>query len=740
MKTSKISTANMNGLKIAHTADTSRGATWMAEQLRELKNYGYSVTSIIPAEGELSQKLTLFEVPYKLQKIGFPWSSNQVSSGLLNIYRLAFLFYSQRYQIVHHHLYPSMIMSRFAAWIADVPVRVSMIPGPFYMDAEIPRNVELSCCWMDSRVIVSCQYSRQTYISGGVPAENIELVYYGADEKVFSLSAVDQKTARQRLIEELALEADCQLVGMVAYFYSPLGESDHYPKSVWNKSIKGHETLIDAIPQILAECPKARFLLIGDGWGESGVKLMKDIKATVAEKGLSDYVHFLGQRGNIPELLSTLSVSLQLSRSENLGGTIESLLMARPLIATRVGGMVDSVRHETTGLLVEMDNVKELSDSVCRLLRSPQLATQLGTSGQELMLREFSLSQTVKNLDEVYKRCFEDAGGKGHRMHVSIFRTIAAPFIFACLLAIQFRYEIEIKTGRHFSAAYAPVTRFQRDLNSAIKPLFSLGGNTSISALFRFFKRQIPVTNFWLQYPLVLERKRFEERVANRLRCPVKELSTRNLISVRGIMSICAELLTPRSLSRLIKRALDVTFASFLLIGFAPIFAAFWLRAKKEQNPMLERHTVRGQRNKLFKIYTFRKNQDPRDLTDRFTWLPMLINVLNGEMSIVGTRIRTYMPLIDQPENHATSWTSSPGLTGWCQLNMAQHHDFDDLNKLDILYMVNWNLLLDAKIVCKTALLMLNTRGWSLVSAYYWKAQNHQDTRKQRINSDLVSV
>lgn len=740
MKKTNFITAAENELTVAHTADTARGATWMAEQLRELKNYGYSTTAIIPAEGELSRKLASFDVPYKLKKIGFPWSSNQVNSGLLNIYKLAFLFHKQRYQIVHHHLYPSMIMSRFAAWIADVPVRLSMIPGPFYMDAEIPRNVELGCCWMDSRIIVSCQYSKQTYLDGGVPLENLELVYYGADEKIFSPSVVDEKIARQKLLEELALEEDSQLVGMVAYFYSPLGESDHYPKNVWNKSIKGHETLIDAIPQILKECPKARFLLIGDGWGESGVKLMLDLKAVVAERGLNDYVRFLGHRANVPELLSSLSVSLQLSRSENLGGTIESLLMARPLIATRVGGMVDSVRHEHTGLLVEMDDAHGLTKAICRLLDSPQFAAQLGAAGQELMLSEFSLSQTVKNLDEIYRRCYEEADRKGHRLHVSIVRACAAPFIFACILAVQFRYEIEIRSAHHYSSLYAPVNEFQRTLKTAIQPLFEKNGDTSFLSLGNFLLSQSAVLAFWLKYPLVLQQKQFEERVANRLTCTVKELSARKLFSLNGIGSIFSELLTPRILTRLVKRTLDIFIASFLLLVFSPIFAVRWINSRKAQKPLFEGHTVRGQRNKLFKIYLFRKNSNSQNLADRFAWLPMLINVLKGEMSIIGTRIRTHMPLIDHPENHATSWTANPGLTGWCQLNMAQHHDFNELNRLDILYMVNWNILLDAKIFFKTALIMLKTSGRPTIPIHYWKAPNHRPTVTERKDINLISV
>jgi glycosyltransferase involved in cell wall biosynthesis/lipopolysaccharide/colanic/teichoic acid biosynthesis glycosyltransferase len=734
----KTSPTATNKLKIAHTADTARGATWMAEQLRELKSLGHSVASIIPEEGDLSKKLDSFGVHHCFHKIGFPWHSRQALPSLKNIYSLAKHFTIERYDVVHHHLYPSMIVSRFAAWIADVPVRLSMIPGPFYMDAEIPQAVELGSCWMDSRVIVSCTYSGQQYRAAGVPATNLELVYYGADESNFSPTNFDAESARSRLIEELELDEDVLLVGMVAYFYAPLTESRHYPKSVWNKSMKGHETLIEAVPQILSVCPKARFLFVGDGWGEPGQKLMEDLKASVAAKGLSKYIHFVGHRENVPEILSSLSVSLQLSRSENLGGTIESLLMSRPLVATRVGGMVDSVRHEQTGLLVEMDNTEELAAAISRLLGDAEFAQRLGNSGRELMLNEFSLKSTVRKLNELYQQCYSETQHSGYRWHVIAWRSLIAPFLLLAILSLQFRYEIEGMSGPYFTDLYRPVIEFQNRISTLIQPLFRVDGNTSFASVMSYTARIFPALLFWLAYPFALTKKRMRDRIGYRLSQAGRILPMYHPVVV--FEAIASLFCVPAP--RLAKRLFDITAASTLIVFFLPVFALARQSARKAGKPVFELQTVMGKRNHTFAVYSFGDWKVNQSIYCKLAWLPLLINVFKGDMSIVGTRIRPKIQLSDRPENHPTAWTTRPGLTGWCHMNVTGDLDFDCLNGLDVLYMVNWSPLLDVKILLKTILFRLKNPTAGLFFEKYWMMDNHtnQTSRAAEKEVDLTAV
>jgi hypothetical protein len=127
------------------------------------------------------------------------------------------------------------------------------------------------------------------------------------------------------------------------------------------------------------------------------------LKKSAKEMGLEKTVIFLGPRADVPDVLASFDVSVQCSLNENLGGTIESLLMARPTVATAVGGMIDSVRHGKTGLLGPPDDKQELAAAILNLLGNRQEARRLGQNGRRLMLREFTLAKTVDDIDRLYQ-------------------------------------------------------------------------------------------------------------------------------------------------------------------------------------------------------------------------------------------------------------------------------------------------------------------------------------------------
>jgi hypothetical protein len=153
----------------------------------------------------------------------------------------------------------------------------------------------------------------------------------------------------------------------------------------------------------LQQFPKAKFLLVGSGWEDGGRLYLEKMKQLVLELALEHDVIFTGFRSDVPSILRALDVSVQPSLSENLGGTIESLLMQCPTVATRVGGMTDSVLNERTGLLANPSDPGSLAEAIVKLLRDPVAARKYGAAGRELMLEKFTLSQTAANLAELYQ-------------------------------------------------------------------------------------------------------------------------------------------------------------------------------------------------------------------------------------------------------------------------------------------------------------------------------------------------
>ena len=231
----------------------------------------------------------------------------------------------------------------------------------------------------------------------GVPAARRRTIYYGADADRFQPSRAVPERARA----ELGIPPGAPLIGNVAYFYPPL-VGPLAPRHLRGRAIKGHEDLIAAAVLVLAERPDARFVFVGDGWGPEGKQYRRQLEEWTRELGLADKVAFVGHRGDVADLLGGLDVSVQCSLSESLGGTIESLLMERPTIATRVGGMPEAVIHEETGLTVPPRDPRALADAVLRLLRYPDEAREFGQQGRALMLERFTLARTVAEIDALY--------------------------------------------------------------------------------------------------------------------------------------------------------------------------------------------------------------------------------------------------------------------------------------------------------------------------------------------------
>jgi glycosyltransferase involved in cell wall biosynthesis len=409
----------------------------MVEQLRELRDqHGFDVTAIVSGEsGGLIEKLRIEEIPYHSHDFGFGGIAD-IWALPSKIIGLAKLFRRERFDIVQTHLFHSMVIGRLAAWLADVPVRLAMIAGPFHLEAPIPRWIDRWTCWMDNVLIGSCKFTNDLYRSMGVRNERLALVYYGPDEEKFDL----HETKPAAIREEYGWAPNTPLIGMIAYFYPPLYASRWTPPALHNRAIKGHEYLIRAVPTILAEFPDAKVLLVGSGWGDAGDEHMRAMQNLVASLGLEHSVIFTGFRSDVHNILRTLSVSVQPSLNENLGGTIEALLMECPLVAASVGGMVDSVLDGQTGVLVEPADADSLATGILRLLRRPDQAQAFAKNGRQLMLERFTLSRTAADLNRLYRLHLEQRREDhlGYRLWVTVGRAfVGTPVVSTLALRLM---------------------------------------------------------------------------------------------------------------------------------------------------------------------------------------------------------------------------------------------------------------------------------------------------------------
>ncbi len=405
-------------LRVCHIIATTEGATWAFEQLRDLRDrYGYEVAAILNGDkGGLVDRFNAEKIPVYSADFDFTSSAELLllPKKVLNLIRI---LNRERFDVIQTHLFHSMVIGRISAWFADVPLRFSMIAGPFHLEADTPRWIDKYTFRLDTSVIASCDFTRSLYLQMGASEDRIETIYYGPDERKFDPAL----TSPADLRSEFGWSEDTQIIGLIAYFYPELPSNRWIAEPAKGSSVKRQEDLIRAAPLILEEFPQAKILFIGSGWEQGGEEYLEKMKSLANELGLGGSIKFSGYRTDIASTLLALDVAVQCAVSENLGGTIESLLMECPTVATRVGGMTDSVVDGITGVLVNPVDPESLALGIMKLLRNPELARQYGATGRKRMLSNFTLHHTVDQLAFLYQRK-STVAARGYRPHMVAIR------------------------------------------------------------------------------------------------------------------------------------------------------------------------------------------------------------------------------------------------------------------------------------------------------------------------------
>jgi glycosyltransferase involved in cell wall biosynthesis len=146
----------------------------------------------------------------------------------------------------------------------------------------------------------------------------------------------------------------------------------------------------------------ARFLMIGDG------PRRPELESLAAELGVTDCVHFLGIRADVPQLLGLVDMLLLTSHIEaNPVSILEAMACGKPIAATRVGSVSESVRDGETGYLVEPGDETALVGRAVELFQNPTRAAAFGAAGRQLVVDRWSLEQMVRGYEILLEGLFE---------------------------------------------------------------------------------------------------------------------------------------------------------------------------------------------------------------------------------------------------------------------------------------------------------------------------------------------
>lgn len=264
-----------------------------------------------------------------------------------------------------------------AAGLARVPVVISNQRNMGYAMGTAGRRMalRLQMQYLSSHVIVNAEAIKKWLVSNGYCSEQkVAVMYCG-----IPLDVSPGQTGDQR--KRLGLSEGDLVIGCVARL----------------DPIKGLDNLLTAIPGILRHCPRARFVIVGDGPERGKLERMR------GELGIGHALIFAGYREDPGDIIACCDICVQPSLSEGLPTSIlEYMRAGRPVVATAVGGIPEVVVDQQSGFLVRPDDQEALSDRLVRLTMNPASRAQMGERGREIVRSRFDIRRVVRDYDMLY--------------------------------------------------------------------------------------------------------------------------------------------------------------------------------------------------------------------------------------------------------------------------------------------------------------------------------------------------
>jgi glycosyltransferase involved in cell wall biosynthesis len=240
-------------------------------------------------------------------------------------------------------------------------------------------------------VVANSEYTADS-VRRLAPSAELEVVHNPVDLERWDPKRIDRVHARARLRE---VRPRALLLGVVAQL------------TPW----KGQDTAIAALDLLRRRRVDAHLLLIGSAKFLSpsarydNEAYVAELRRQVAAAKLEDRVTWLGERDDVPELVSALDVLLLPSWEEPFGrALIEAMALRVPVVATSVGGPPEILTDGVEGFLVEPRAPEAWAEAILQFAESPTLGREMGQAGRLRVEQAFSRERHVNSMLDVYER------------------------------------------------------------------------------------------------------------------------------------------------------------------------------------------------------------------------------------------------------------------------------------------------------------------------------------------------
>lgn len=364
-------------LKICHVTTASEpiaGAERVLVDLARKSAVGWDLCFVtVEPSGELNEALA--ELGWPARSLGATHPI-QVPAALS---RLRGIFREIEPDIIHAHLHHASALCALTRGGTPLVQTRHYSDHMYRYEGPLARGLDLLAARRARRIAAVSRAVRDHLVDvENLPRQQIEVIPNGVDCETLARADTDTGGA---ILEDYGVQGP--VVGCAATFH---------PR-------KGHVHLLDAWQDVIKGHPDAHLLLMGKRTDHP------DLAKMVERRGLADSVHPVGFHPEGRAIMAAFDVYVQPSIEEGFGlAVIEAMAMGQPVVASKVGGMKETVVDGETGLHVPPGESNPLADSLILLLDDEEWARELGRTGQKRARSQYSSRRMVSDYDRFYAK------------------------------------------------------------------------------------------------------------------------------------------------------------------------------------------------------------------------------------------------------------------------------------------------------------------------------------------------
>lgn len=323
-----------------------------------------------------SDKMKAYLMGYSIgfHKLNINPNTKNIISFLYIFFHIYRFVKKYKIEIIHTaHRWPNFVCF-FVAYLTGARL--------IWTDHNILKDKKALTLYKDKVISVSVICKKHLVEYFNIPGEKIAVIHNG-------IKPLEYPTNKEMLsiIDQAQLPSSAKIVSVIAR----LSEQ------------KGHKYLFHAIPKIIKCIPNTHFLIAGDG------ELREYLERLSRELSISQNVHFLGERKDVLAILAVSDVLALASLWEGFPLVIlEAYSLAKPVIATAVGGVEELVLEGKTGYLLSPKDSIALTDAIVKLLSNQETMQKMGKEGKNLVERKFKFSNMISKIEKVYQEVIQN--------------------------------------------------------------------------------------------------------------------------------------------------------------------------------------------------------------------------------------------------------------------------------------------------------------------------------------------